>query len=99
MLLYEEVIERQGGFGIYQFLLLFLQFLAVNYGNQLVFNNGFLTAIPKFKCYDKNEFNNEKEFIWYSCQREEICNDGKIYENIGYDFDREDPSYYKGYFE
>ena len=95
--MYEEVLEKFGGFGLYQFLLLFLQFVTTNYGNQLVFNNGFLTAAPKFKCINKEDLSDD--FNWYTCSREQICDKGSIFDNIEYKFDREDPSYFRGFFE
>jgi hypothetical protein len=66
--MYEEVLEKFGGFGLYQFLLLLLQSSTVNYGNYLVFNMGFLTAAPKFKCINIDELNDG--YNWYTCNRE-----------------------------
>ena len=86
---YDDAIDKAGGLGIYQGLLLVLNAFINNYGCLLIYNFGFMTATPKFLCV------NDKGDDIFKCTRDEICKEGKIF----YKIDSQDPSYIGGYFD
>ena len=67
MMNYDEAIDKAGGLGLYQGLLLVLNAFINNYGCLLIYNFGFMTATPKFLCF------NDYEDDFYACTREKIC--------------------------
>jgi hypothetical protein len=93
MLLYDEALEKVGGFGRYQFILLFIMPILSCYGMQFSYLYGLLTYPVAFVC----NFNGEGT-TWESCSREEICQSLSNGGNIEYTADTKDENYLNGFY-
>ena len=70
--MFEEALQRAGGFGAYQVFMLIMSSALCNYGSVFVFAYGYLTNAPRYLCREVDAAS-KSWADWEVCSREYIC--------------------------